>query len=616
MLIDSNTQKPIYNENELQAQENEKRAPKAIHLTPQENTQEEAKQRQKEYEEKAKQKKWTKEDLTKLAFNYKIDSLGNETLLSKEDHEKQGDPAELQKDIKALRTVLLDEKRTITLEGIEKNKIIDGVNFLYWLVLDWHIMSQWFVIQVVGNEPKILPAEQNPTIERQGEAKKMQEALSGEWGQDFWYYTDIKKWTKTAVLSNYIATEAFHRAGQKGKSLETYRSELEKMIGGDWVTPLDEKKILDSSLNGQQKSFLLSWSKRTDDTALRSIADHETKNVINANKEWNKKSELEKKAYLRENGLKSSLIYVWWLALMAGLLVAGIKTLKDGSWWKKILLGIPAVLIGGSFLVNKLQAWFNEFWGQNILEPFTTARPTDKKNTERNKVNFDTSIIAPVQEKLELFQTRFSGSKTGIDILLNQEVGQKIATEYPVYSMLSNLNPDERTIGGDYEAPDITLPQAEIESALDKLETSPNQKVQLNTLLTDTWERYQDTEEYKKKDETKRKQVTLDTMLAAIELEDGWLNSLIDPISSKPEKDAAMRVIGQNPKQWWSIKVQDLHKYFVNTSTDNVQLTKLMEEYSIKYPDGWNPTEIMKKYLTSIDIPDTSELTLREFLEK
>lgn len=82
------------------------------------------------------------------------------------------------------------------------------------------------------------------------------------------------------------------------------------MIGGDGVTPLDEKKILDSSLNGQQKSFLLSWSKRTDDTALRSIADHETRNVVKAREEWNKKSELEKKAYLRENGLKSSLIYI------------------------------------------------------------------------------------------------------------------------------------------------------------------------------------------------------------------------------------------------------------------------------------------------------------------
>ncbi len=41
---------------------------------------------------------------------------------------------------------------------------------------------------------------------------------------------------------------------------------------------------------------------------------------------------------------------------------------------------------------------------------------------------------------------RLASGEEGIDILLNKEVGQDIAKKYPVYSMLSSLNPDQRNI--------------------------------------------------------------------------------------------------------------------------------------------------------------------------
>jgi hypothetical protein len=39
-------------------------------------------------------------------------------------------------------------------------------------------------------------------------------------------------------------------------------------------------------------------------------------------------------------------------------------------------------------------------------------------------------------------------------------------------------------------------------------------------------------------------------MLASIEQEDGWFNAVINAVSDVPEKEAAMRVIGQNPQEW------------------------------------------------------------------
>jgi len=158
--------------------------------------------------------------------------------------------------------------------------------------------------------------------------------------------------------------------------------------------------------------------------------------------------------------------------------------------------------------------------------------------------------VEPTRDLWGRLCARLASGQEGIEILMHPEVGQNIATAYPVYSMLNSLDANKGTPHSSYPSPDETIPQKDIQGGLEKLQKEPNQKAQLNTLLRNTWERYKKTEEYKKKSEIERKKVTLDTMLAAIELEDGWLNEIIDPLSSKPEKDAAMRVIGQNPKEW------------------------------------------------------------------
>lgn len=108
----------------------------------------------------------------------------------------------------------------------------------------------------------------------------------------------------------------------------------------------------------------------------------------------------------------------------------------------------------------------------------------------------------------------------------------------------------------------------DINTGLNKLSTSPPQKAQLNTLLTDTWERYKNTTDYQGKNETERRKVNLNTMLQVIDKEDGWLNTVIDAVSDIPEKDEAMRVIGQNPKEWGKIPLKDIKLYFFNKPED------------------------------------------------
>lgn len=148
---------------------------------------------------------------------------------------------------------------------------------------------------------------------------------------------------------------------------------------------------------------------------------------------------------------------------------------------------------------------------------------------------------------------------------MNKDVGQGIATKYPVYSMLNSLDPASGTPGSTYAAPDETIPGAStknIKDALGKLKKEPDQKAQLDTLLKDTWERYKKTKKYTTDGADKSKTTNLADMLKEIEKEDGWLNKVIDTVSNAPEKREALRVIGQNPQGWGECTLGELETTF------------------------------------------------------
>lgn|GEM_PF-2692250 len=231
----------------------------------------------------------------------------------------------------------------------------------------------------------------------------------------------------------------------------------------------------------------------------------------------------------------------------------------------------------------------------------------------------DINIIQPTKDLWGRMRARLASGQEGIEILMSPKVGQDIATTYPVYTMLNSLNPDEINIGGKYASPDTTVSKNTIDTSLNKLATLPNQKAQLNTLLVDTFERYKKTKSYKKNPENLKKS-TLNMMLAAIETEDGWFNEVINLVSDIPEKDAAMKVIGQNPKIWGKIPLRDIKSYFLNVPIDPGSEWKanhpIICELINTVPDS---VSIMTNYFTArtIEIQDYDETkTLQSFLLK
>jgi hypothetical protein len=66
--------------------------------------------------------------------------------------------------------------------------------------------------------------------------------------------------------------------------------------------------------------------------------------------------------------------------------------------------------------------------------------------------------LGTVKNNWQKFAARIEGTRgqSDIAILMNKDVGQNIATQYPVYSMLNALNPDDTKLLGKYKAPAIT----------------------------------------------------------------------------------------------------------------------------------------------------------------
>lgn len=205
---------------------------------------------------------------------------------------------------------------------------------------------------------------------------------------------------------------------------------------------------------------------------------------------------------------------------------------------------------------------------------------------------------------------------------MNKDVGQDIATKYPVYSMLNSLDSTSGTPSSIYAAPDETIPGTDIKSikdSLEKLQKEPNQKAQLNTLLKDTWERYKKTEKYTTDGADKSKTTPLKDMLAVIEKEDGWFNTvIIDTISDEPEKKEALKVIGQNPKEWGKISLKDIKLYFLNIPkipdnnwrTNHPTISPLIS----KIPDS---TSILTNYFKTMEVElkkANEDKTLQNFL--
>lgn len=636
-----------YNDNELSGQWDEGNEP-VLSIEDQnkidaQKAHDEAMRQAKRNKEKGEQSAWTRAKLETLAFRwahkrkspnkdpneYKLRPGGIKQNLEKIDpimssSERFGDPFEFRTDLNIITNGFKNEK--IVLEGNEMQTINEeGRKFLYGLLLQRHIFENDYSITIDDkNQPQLHDESWDISPARAKQTEGLQSVLkSKEFSINHWHI--LKKNDNSSLTAEYIAANVY----PEHPDLVNYRDSLFRKAGitGD-VTNLEatRRTIEQSSLNTKEKSFLLAWrDTRKDDLLTNTIQKNQETFVKNAKENFNQNSPDTNTKELLDHPFTKSAQMLAMGAIGAALLVYAFKQINKWGVWGTIS-GLIAGLIGGSIMLpigDKI--WQAGGLGEKLSDIYEW-KPIDRSEAVDNHMaRINMSIIAPIQQRWERFQARMAGGQEGIKILTNKKVGQKIATEYPVYSMLNTLNPDDSRIWGIYEAP-VVMPginPSDIKKWFENL-SQPEQPTQLNTLLKDTWERYQKTQKFTENGgRDKAKTTNLADMLAAIETEDGWLNTAIDFVSDEPERRAAMKVIGQNPAAWGDISMGDIKKYFKNIPPqpadwiNNHPISSLISDYNTKSKNTQTLNTILIPYFEKLDVSKASDsMKFRDFLSK
>jgi len=541
-----------------------------------------------------------------------------------------GEPLEFTKDLNLISNGFKNE--TLVIDGNEMQSLAEnteGKKFLYGLLIQRHIFDQKFSISIGdNNQPTLRDESWDQSQKRQEQMTWLQRALS-EYEFSESKKSPFKKNDNTSLAAEYIAASIY----RNHPDLVGFRNDLYRKIWLQNNTLLSEenkKRIEESNLLPDEKSFLLAWRDTRKDSVLNQIQSKQEQYVKNARENFNQKSPETHLNELMEKPFTKSAQLLAAGAIGAALLVFAYKQMKKWGFWGT-LSWLIAGLIGGSIILPLGDKAWKTFGLWEKLKDINEWKPINRDDANDNSfANLDKSIIAPIQTNWARFQARLAGGQEGINILMNKDVGQDIATKYPVYAMLNILNPEDTNTWGKYEDPKV-LPGttlAAIKTWLNKLPTGPeNQQAQLNTLAKDTWERYQKTQQFTTNGwKDKAKTTNLADMLAAIEKEDGWLNAIISKVSNEPKRKEALKVIGQNPKEWSKISIGDIKKYFLNQPeppADDwrkthkiVQLINECKKRTIN-PIA-NPTGILIDYFKTQDLskPEDGAKTLKDFLEK
>lgn len=456
------------------------------------------------------------------------------------------------------------ENEKIVIEWNEMQEINSyGKKFMLGLLLEKHIFEQKFSISINKDDQPILRDEtNNPNALRQKQMRGLQEAL-GKFEFSQHIRSIFAKNDNSSLMSEYIAASTY----AEHPNLIDYRNSLARKVGimSPDIDPAQAKIITESgSLTPKEKSFLLAWKDSRKDDTLNIIQKEQEKFVKYARENVNEKSHETHLKELKERPFSKGAELLAGGVIGAALLYFAYKKIKNWKvWWK--IIGVIAWLIGASIMIPYGdKAWKTLWWGDS-LKHNQDWLPVNRENARDNTYNRTVeSISLPTQDLWYRLTARMAGSKEGIDILMNQDVGSEIAGTYPVYSMLSSLDDKRGTVDAEYPGPESSISHETIQKSFNKLSPIPNQKAQLNTLLKNTWERYKKTSKFASDGWNATKKTTLNTMLAEIEKEDGWFNDIVGFVSNKPETDAAYKVIGQNPAAWGKIPLKDIKSYFLN----------------------------------------------------
>lgn len=153
--------------------------------------------------------------------------------------------------------------------------------------------------------------------------------------------------------------------------------------------------------------------------------------------------------------------------------------------------------------------------------------------------------------------------------MLDDRIGPKITTQFPVGVMLAYMNPPPDTTYKDYKG----TPQQQ-ENFKKILETLTPQEIErLNVMLQETWKRYRDTpltSTHNPPQFADLQNNTLTQMIDTIDDQHGWLETALSPeyYFHGQENREVLVEFTKNPQIWGDMKIGDfIAEYYKNSNT-------------------------------------------------
>jgi hypothetical protein len=511
------------------------------------------------------------------------------------------------------------KKEKIELGGVEKEKIQEhGKNFLFWLLLNAHIFeSNFYVVVDKDNQPII---HDNNKAETQTPARADQmrwlQAVLTEMEFQHDMKNVLKKNDNIPKAVTYMTAFSYHT--QEEKNLIQYREKLENGIRTDTsAITLDSEEIEASNLSTREKSFLLAWRDRKNDTGLLKIEENQNDFVKNAVKNFRTKSPEEHLAELRTRPFGKSVELFWAGLIGATLLGFGLKKLfgKESGTWGRIL-GAIMTMIGGSIVIPIADRTWQTLGGPDMLD----KDPVHKTDAYDNPFSRMEQGVRDIWTKIKNFQSRISGPKEWIELVTRPRLEPAIE-EYSVASMLYLLyewSPSEQEKFKAYKPKNAQ--SGEIRETFKALITT-EEKENFKKLLMTSWERYSELHPEATTNIPLGKTLTLTQMVNEIDTHDSWLNW----IGIGPKRGEVFKIIAPNAKEWWSLTIGQIRRYFNPFDEQVTPLDPATNNKIFTLFDGiwWNPwknVDMLTEYFQSIFTKDGTsinpDMSLREYIKK
>ncbi len=479
-------------------------------------------------------KKWAIHNLNKMRLDEKLKEILDERFWN---------PLEFKEDIDVLNTRIKDVKEYGPLSE-------EAIDYMFGCIMQAHIL---------GKGKKITIKDSQPIVETGNPAEDAQ------WK---WIFETIHFGEKDgqSKMADYVAAHTYHNVN---KDLVGYYGDLsQKIVGTSPDIAITAERIEKSNLSPSEKSFMSLWLNK--DVRLWDIQARHRDYVERAKENIKGKSpetlarDMHRDAIWTLGGISPLLGAGIFVGLFWGLLAMALG--KESKLAKFVLtIAVGLWLVG----VAKPALWAIKDWQKTTSDNGNaiTQAPRRTQNTGDALTDAASELPDFFKDKWNSVSAMFSTSNDWSTLMLDERIGPKLVDKYPTGAILAVLNPDP---DNEYNEKWKWTPtqEAEIKKILEKLDG--DEKAKLNTMLTETWDKYKNANKVTLTN-AQLKNGTIKDMIDSLDTEYSWFYTRrVSYLFDETSKQQTLIEFAKNPNEWKNAKIGDLMVEWFSSERDDL----------------------------------------------